>query len=98
MGTKIHNEGNKDIAEVISKSLAEVGLPAELRAEAKELDYVDLALDVWTLPTGEFMVLDQDEFDELLTRYADLVEGAEAGRDALLELVKSGRLPRWPDQ
>lgn len=40
MGTKIHNEGNKNIAEVIAKSLAEVGLPAELAAagQSDELD------------------------------------------------------------
>jgi protein associated with RNAse G/E len=76
---------------------ANVGLPAELRSEARELDYVDLALDVWTLPTGEFMVLDEDEFDELLSQHTDLVDGAERGRDALLELVTAGRLPRWPD-
>lgn len=43
MGTKIHNEGNKDIAEVISKSLAEVGLPAEL-ASAGGNDDVDASL------------------------------------------------------
>ena len=45
MGTKIHNEGNKDIAEVISKSLAEVGLPAELAAAGGN-DGVDAALRV----------------------------------------------------
>jgi len=39
MGTKIHNEGNQDIAEVISKSLAEVGLPAELAAAGQNDDY-----------------------------------------------------------
>jgi 2-hydroxychromene-2-carboxylate isomerase len=40
MGTKIHNEGNADIGEVISKSLAEAGLPAELAAagESDEFD------------------------------------------------------------
>ncbi|HSO15543.1 MAG TPA: DsbA family protein [Arthrobacter sp.] len=43
MGTKIHNEGNKDIAEVIAKSLAEVGLPAELAAAGQD-DGFDAAL------------------------------------------------------
>ncbi|MCB5281939.1 MULTISPECIES: DsbA family protein [Micrococcaceae] len=43
MGTKIHNEGNADIAEVISKSLAEVGLPAELAA-AGQSDAFDAEL------------------------------------------------------
>src|SRR5260370_39089540 len=74
---------------------ANVGLPAEIRPEAGELEYVDLALDVWTQPGGEFVVLDQDEFEELLAQHAELVEGAEHGRDALLELVTAGRLPRW---
>ena len=76
---------------------ANVGLPAELDPATGQMHYVDLALDVWTRPDGEFVVLDQDEFDELLAQHADLAEGAERGRDALLDLVKSGRLPRWTD-
>jgi len=44
MGTRIHNEGNKDFAEVISQSLAEVGLP-EL-TEAADTDSYDEALRV----------------------------------------------------
>ena len=43
MGTKIHNEGNKDFDEVIKKSLEQVGLPTEL-AEAAGSDTYDDAL------------------------------------------------------
>ena len=74
---------------------ANVGLPAELNVETGELCYVDLELDVWTHPNGESVVLDQAEFDSLLTERPDLAEAAGRGRATLLELVESGHLPRW---
>ncbi len=43
MGTKIHNEGNKDFDDVIKKSLEEVGLPPEF-SEAATSDKFDEAL------------------------------------------------------
>ena len=76
---------------------ANVGLPAELEVDKGELRYVDLALDVWTHPNGEFVVLDQDEFDVLVSEHVELADAAEQGRKALLELVESGALPRWTD-
>jgi predicted RNA-binding protein associated with RNAse of E/G family len=74
---------------------ANVGLPAELSADVGELCYVDLELDVWTHPNGKFVVLDQDEFDVLLAERVELAAAAERGRQELLALVESGRLPRW---
>ena len=74
---------------------ANVGLPAELTSNPGELQYVDLALDVWVRPNVEFVVLDEDEFDVLLVEHAQLAEAARRGRQTLLELVSKGGLPRW---
>jgi protein associated with RNAse G/E len=75
---------------------ANVGLPAELKADGRELVYVDLELDVWAHPDGAFLVLDQDDFDELLVAHPQLAETAQDGRKMLIELAESRQLPDAP--
>ena len=75
-----------------------VGLPPQLKPETNELNYVDLALDVWANPDGSFIVLDEDELKELLQQHPELEDAAEQGRLALVELARTRRMPRWPDQ
>jgi len=72
-----------------------LGLPAELEVESRTLSYVDLALDVWANPDGSFVVLDEDELEELLEQHPELTDAAQQGRTALLALAESRNLPRW---
>jgi uncharacterized protein len=76
---------------------ANLGLPAQLDAEARLLSYVDLALDVWANPDGSFLVLDEDELHELLEGDPELTDVAERGRADLIRLAESRQLPRWSE-
>ena len=74
-----------------------LGLPAQLDAESRVLSYIDLALDVWVNPDGSFVVLDEEELEEMLEQRPHLKHAAQQGRSDLITLAESGRLPRWPE-
>ncbi len=75
---------------------ANLGLPAELDSERGDLSYVDLGLDVWAGPDGDYLVLDEDDLEALLAQRPDLTQAAGRGRAELLALAASGQLPTWP--
>lgn len=75
---------------------ANLGLPAELAPEIGELVYVDLALDVWSRPDGEYVVLDEDELVDLIAEWPGLGGVADDGRAQVIELASRRQMPRWP--
>ena len=75
---------------------ANLGLPARLDQTMNDLSYVDLALDIWANPDGSFVVLDEDELEDILQHHPEMSEAAEQGRAELEALAHSARLPRWP--
>ncbi len=73
-----------------------VTVPPEVHGD--ELTFVDLALDVFAYPDQRFLVLDQEEFDELArTTYSP--EHVDKAKEALAELIEraqQGTLPGRP--
>src|SRR5579863_2588250 len=59
--------------------------PALLFAE--RIEQIDLLLDVWVSPTGETLILDEDEFHSNTTLNDELRNGAERGLHDLLAII-----------
>lgn len=70
-------------------------ITAPARVADGELTFVDLALDLFVYPDRRFLVLDQDEFDELAqgTYTPEQVEAAKRAMAELIDQAKAGRLP-----
>jgi uncharacterized protein len=66
-----------------------ITMPAEFSPGI--INYIDLALDVLVYPDGSFLVLDEDEFDELELDPKSRVKALEA-LDQLVSLVETSRL------
>lgn len=72
-----------------------VSTPAE--SSDAELVYTDLVLDVFVPPSGDSLVLDEDEFAQRSQSYPPhLAQGARVGLQALLDLAKRRTLPSRP--
>jgi protein associated with RNAse G/E len=71
---------------------------APARVDDGQLTFVDLALDLFVYPDRRFLVLDQEEFDELAngTYRPEDVEAAKHALTELIDLAKAGRLPGRP--
>jgi len=70
--------------------------PAEVHDD--ELTFVDLALDLWVWPDMRYLVLDEDEFDDLAasTYSAEDIVTARAALAELIERTEAGTLAGRP--
>jgi protein associated with RNAse G/E len=68
------------------------------RVDGDKLTFVDLALDLWVWPDMRYLVLDEDEFDELAasTYSADDIASARAALAELIERTEAGTLAGRP--
>jgi protein associated with RNAse G/E len=68
------------------------------RVDGDELTFVDLALDLWVWPDMQYLVLDEDEFDELAasTYSAEDIAAARAALAELIEQTEAGTLAGRP--
>jgi predicted RNA-binding protein associated with RNAse of E/G family len=69
-----------------------ITLPAEFNPG--QIAYVDLALDVLVYPNGEYLILDEEEFEALKINEVTRL-GARQALDELVALVESGDLSQW---
>ena len=59
----------------------------------QQIEQIDLFLDLWVTPTGETLVLDEDEFEAATTMSEEQRKGAEKGLQTLLEWVQERQKP-----
>jgi len=57
------------------------------------IEQIDLLLDVWVDPTGELLILDEDEFEADTTLSDEQRKGARAGLRDLLERIAAQQGP-----
>jgi protein associated with RNAse G/E len=87
-----------NVFQVYSKDGVLKGWYCNVTAPAKvdeELTFVDLALDLWVWPDMRYLVLDEDEFDEL-AKSAYSAEDVAAAREALAELIRRAETNTLP--
>lgn len=65
--------------------------PTQITSSA--IVWTDLALDVWVSPTGQMTLLDEDEFEALGLKSADIQQSHDAVAQ-LQALAKDNRLPK----
>jgi protein associated with RNAse G/E len=68
-----------------------VTLPAEF--SPGRIAYVDLALDVIVFPDGEYRILDEDEFEDLMLDI-ETKQQALKSQEVLVEMAQNGVIPK----